>query len=237
MIVAKVVWELTKPNQVVDVGCGVGAWLRAFRENGSHTVRGLDGGYVEPSQLYIDASDFTAVDFAQPFEIDSTFDLAICLEVAEHLTRSQSVHLVDALTGAAPIVLFSAAVPGQGGTGHVNEQWPEYWRDLFDSRGFRMLDVVRPRIRDDWHVKWWYRQNLVLFADDTALAAHPELRAAAGAPVNAIEWVHVNMLREAGVKNLMCHLGPALLKALKRKIGLTAPESALPTERPGKTTL
>jgi hypothetical protein len=213
----------------VDVGCGVGTWLRAFRENGSRTVRGLDGSYVEPSQLNIDSSDFTAVDLARPFEIDSTFDLAICLEVAEHLTRSHSAHLVDALTRAAPVVLFSAAVPGQGGTGHVNEQWPEYWRDLFDSRGFAMLDVVRPRIREDRRVKWWYRQNLVLFADDAALAAHQELRAAP-APANAIEWVHVNMLREAGVKNLMCHLGPALLKALKRRIGLIGPESALPTE-------
>jgi SAM-dependent methyltransferase len=220
-VVARLVTELLKPDKVVDIGCGLGTWLRAFRENGARSLRGFDGDHIDRSRFFIDGSDFVAVDLSKPFEIDGRYDLSICVEVAEHLPGSISRHLIDLLTHAAPVVLFSAALPGQGGTGHVNEQWPEYWRELFDSRGFRMVDAIRPRIRDDARIRWWYRQNLVLFAHDMALAAHPELRTANGAPGNAIEWVHVNMLREAGLRNLMCHLRPALLKALRDRIHRT----------------
>lgn len=135
-----------------------------------------------------------------------------------------SKHLVAVLTRAAKVVLFSAAPPGQGGVGHVNEQWPEYWRDLFQAHGFRMLDLIRSRIRDDQRVVWWYRQNLLLFSGDAGMKSYPTLHSADNLQQVAIEWVHVNMLRRAGVKNLIRHLRPALTSAIKRRIGLQKPE-------------
>jgi hypothetical protein len=48
------------------------------------------------------------------------YGLAICLEVAEHLSCKTEAHLVHALTQSAPLVLFSAAVPALGGSHHIS---------------------------------------------------------------------------------------------------------------------
>jgi SAM-dependent methyltransferase len=214
-VVAALVAELIRPRSVVDVGCGLGGWLRAFAENDVSELHGLDGDHVDRSRLLFDAAHFAAVDLSQPFTIDGTFDLAICLEVAEHIPHAHSAALVDALCAAAPVVLFSAAIPGQGGRGHVNERWPEYWRERFRAQGFSMCDVIRPRVREDRRVLWWYRQNLVIYANEKSLTAHPLLRATSSR--REIEWVHVNMLRSAGVRNLWCHLRPVLISAIRRR--------------------
>ena len=167
--------RLAAIGSVIDVGCGVEGWLRAFSENGIATLRGLDGNYVDRSQLYIPSESFAEIDLQQPLHLEGRYDLAVCLEVAEHLDTKSGRALVRVLTGLAPVILFSAAVPGQGGIGHVNEQWPRYWRRLFEEHGFKMLDVIRPLIREDRRVKWWYRQNIVMFASEAAMSANPVL--------------------------------------------------------------
>lgn len=174
--VVPVVLEFARAESVVDVGCGLGAWLRAFRENGVGCVVGLDGPYVDQSKLLIDPGEFRQVDLRRPISLDRTFDLAVCLEVAEHLPARASRPLVKSLTASAPIVLFSAAIPGQGGTRHINEQWPNYWKSLFAEYGFSRLDAIRPRIWRDDRVEWWYRQNISLFASAGAIASSPRLR-------------------------------------------------------------
>jgi SAM-dependent methyltransferase len=218
-IVAPLVMKLASISSVIDVGCGLGGWLRAFAENGVPLLRGIDGSYVNTSNLYVPPECFTAVDLTKPIPTNEHFDLAVCLEVAEHLPSQFSAQLVRGLTELAPVVLFSAAMPGQGGIGHVNEQWPEYWRDLFKERAFRMLDPIRPLIREDCRVEWWYRQNLVMFASDAAIAANPAL-GEASSNGKTVEWVHVDMLRRAGVRNLLSHLRPALRAAILKRIPL-----------------
>lgn len=194
-IVVPLVMALLRPERVIDVGCGHGAWLRAFVENGVAMVQGMDGEYVERSRLMIDSNCFVPVDLARPFIVYESFDLAVCLEVAEHVPARSGRTLVKGLTEAAPVVLFSAAVPGQGGRGHLNEQWPGYWRALFAERGFRMLDPIRPRIRDDPRVEWFYRQNILVFASEAALLVHPSLKQIAeGPPPVEIEWLHANVV-------------------------------------------
>jgi hypothetical protein len=193
-------------------------------ENGVEHLRGLDGDYVDRLQLCIDPSCFTAADLSKSFEIGDLFDLAICVEVGEHLPQAHSEQFVRTLCRAAPVVLFSAAVPGQGGTGHINEQWPEYWARLFHLCGFHLCDSIRPRIRDDRRVRWWHRQNLVLYVSGRALEAHPILRSSlADSP---IEWVHVNMLRQAGLRNLFRHLRPALVSAIRQRMQSYARQTA-----------
>ena len=95
--------------------------------------------------------------------LDQRFDLALCLEVAEHLPASSAPVLIESLVSAAPVVLFSAAVPEQGGVHHINEQWPSYWEKLFAERGLRKFDVIRPLIWNNCSIQPWYRQNLYLF--------------------------------------------------------------------------
>jgi SAM-dependent methyltransferase len=225
-IVAALVTELVKPGSVVDVGCGMGGWLRALGENGARELSGIDGDHVDRSKLLFDPSHFTPVDLSRPFKINGRYDLAICLEVAEHIPDEHSRDLVGALCAAAPVVLFSAALPGQGGTGHINERWPEYWRERFEARGYRICDVIRPRVREDRRVVWWYRQNIVIYASEAGLAAHPALRVGSGS--GEFEWVHVKMLRDSGIRNLLCHLRPALVSAFSRRFSQVR---GLPIER------
>jgi hypothetical protein len=89
-------------------------------------------------------------------ELDRKYDLAICLEVAEHLPVSSAGTLVDSITRASDLILFSAAIPLQTGTHHINEQWQDYWAALFDQRGFVASDIVRPAIWGRPDVRWWY---------------------------------------------------------------------------------
>jgi SAM-dependent methyltransferase len=218
-IVAPLVLRLARIKSVIDVGCGIGGWLRAFVENGVPVIRGVDGSHVDLSKLYFESDLFTAIDLRQPLKLEGQYDLAICLEVVEHLDCQSGRALVQALTDLAPLILFSAAVPGQGGVGHINEQWPSYWGQVFAQYGFKMLDVIRPAIREDRRIKWWYRQNIVIFAAEAALSANPALHETLNDD-KGLEWIHINMLcsPHAGVRNLMVHFKPLLGEAIGRRL-------------------
>ncbi|HEY8241238.1 MAG TPA: methyltransferase domain-containing protein [Kiritimatiellia bacterium] len=180
-VVAPIIIDLVKPRSVVDVGCGVGTWLSAFIEAGVKDVLGLDGAYARESGLVIPDGCFQAADLAAPLQVGRRFDLAVSVEVGEHLPRAAAGTLVDSLTRLAPVVVFSAAVPFQGGTDHVNEQWPDFWAALFRARGYVAVDALRPRIWQDAAVEVFYRQNLLVFADERELARNPALAAARAA--------------------------------------------------------
>src|SRR5262245_16248653 len=131
--VARVICQLFHPQSVVDVGCGLGSWLKAFIEAGAERICGIDGDCVNRDALLIPPETFVGKDLTRPFEIPGAFDLAISVEVAEHLSDEAGACLVRALSKVAPLVLFSAAIPGQGGSRHINEQWPSYWRSRFGA--------------------------------------------------------------------------------------------------------
>ena len=150
-------------TSVIDFGCGRGAWLKAFLEQGVSAIEGLDGPYVDQSKLLIPRECFRATDLSGDIVVEKKRDLAISLEVAEHLPRRAAAKFIHALCNASDWVLFAAAIPGQGGTHHVNEQWPEYWKDLFNENGFSRLDVIRAPLLFDERVAPCYKQNMFLF--------------------------------------------------------------------------
>jgi len=194
-IVVPMVCELIRPRSVVDVGCGRGLWLRAFRQQGVESILGLDGDYVSREKLAIPAECFRSVNLAKPFAVEQRFDLAISLEVAEHLPPRGAAQFVSDVTRLAPFVLFSAAIPAQGGTHHINEEMPWYWERLFEARGFLRLDPIQRNIRDDRRVEWWYRQNLYLYVAAERVADDPRLRAEREyAMEHPFEWVHLDVL-------------------------------------------
>jgi SAM-dependent methyltransferase len=174
--VVPLIMELLHPRSVVDVGCGTGTWLSVFRRHGVRGTLGIDREYVTGEILEIPAEEFLPHDLRFPLAMDRRFDMAVSLEVAEHLPGECAETFVDSLTRLGPAVLFSAAVPYQGGTGHVNEQWPDYWSDLFRGKGFVALDPVRKRIWQNDDVEYWYRQNILLFVEREYLEGRPELQ-------------------------------------------------------------
>lgn len=169
------VFDLLSPRSVVDVGCGVGTWLTAAADLGVREVFGIDGDYVDRSLLRIPGECFRPVDLTKPFRLQQTFDLALSLEVGEHLPESSAHGFVESLTRLAPAVLFSAAIPKQSGERHVNEQWQTWWVERFRQFGFVALDCIRPRVWDDPAVEWWYVQNTLLMLREDYVQASPRL--------------------------------------------------------------
>ncbi len=230
-LVVPFVRDLVQPSSVVDVGCGIGAWLAVWREHGVEDILGLDGDYVRREDLQIAADQFREADLEHPEPLDRRFDLAVSLEVAEHLDPAAASGFVTFLTSLAPVVLFSGAVPGQGGVGHVNEQWPAYWTALFAAQGYQVADIVRPLVWNEPTVAHFYSQNLLVFACDDRFAAvtpafplvatdgvasplplvHPRF-------VDALQALHDRPRPPASFQSLLRQLPGAGMRATKRRL-------------------
>jgi SAM-dependent methyltransferase len=149
------------PERVIDIGCGEGHWANAFAAQGSEVI-GIDGEYTADKTVLGDRFIPHDISTPLPEHLAGRFDLAVCLEVAEHLYADRAPSFVRDLCGLAPVILFSAAIPGQGGTHHVNERWPQFWVDLFNSEGYDVSGALRWLIWNDIRIENWYQQNLML---------------------------------------------------------------------------
>lgn len=157
--------DLVQPKSVVDFGCGAGHFLKPCLDAGIEDVVGVDQQYFGEGVL--PKEKFHQADLTLPLNLHRKFDLAICVEVAEHLHESKAARLIETLTSHSSVILFSAAVPMQGGEGHYNERWPEYWQWHFNNHGFTMSGTPRLDLWQNRRVSYWYRQNLFLVVDDT----------------------------------------------------------------------
>lgn len=196
-VIVPLVMGLLPVTSVVDVGCGQGAWLASFQRRGVSDILGMDGDYVDRSSLFIPAEKFAAADLTKPMNLGRRFDLAVSMEVAEHLPAEGAGVFVETLTRLAPAVLFSAAVPFQGGNHHINEQWQSYWAELFAACGYRTIDCIRSKVWDDPAVEWWYAQNTLLFVYAEFAAMHPVL-------ADGIDRTDLARLNLVHPKNFLC---------------------------------
>jgi SAM-dependent methyltransferase len=175
----RTIMEDLKPTSAVDVGCGTGALLEALRNNGC-TVFGLE--YANAALRYcrerrLDVAKFDLEN--DSFRVARTFDIALSMEVAEHLPESVADRYVDLLTSLSSVVVLTAAPPGQTGTDHVNEQLPAYWISKFERRGFARADELTERWRNAWKaagdVASWYYTNLMVFRRLTGVGTADKL--------------------------------------------------------------
>jgi SAM-dependent methyltransferase len=229
-VVIPLLLQLVPARSVIDIGCGDGSWLAVFRKHGVPKVLGVDGEYVGRDLLQIPADCFQAADLTKPFEFSTEFDLAISLEVAEHLPAEYAGVFVGCLTKLAPVVLFSAAIPFQGGENHVNEQWPDGWVDLFEKHGYVALDCIRRLVWANEAVEWWYAQNTLLFARASLVETSAALKAAyEQTSPNQLCIVHPKLYCQAiawreqhtigpGVKAASRHLLLCLRDAVRRRL-------------------
>jgi len=168
---------------------------------GATDILGIDGNYIDSDAMQIPNSSFQPQDLTTDLEVKRQFDLAICLEVCEHLPKMKSVKVVDFLVKSAPAVLFSAAIPGQGGVNHVNEQWQSFWVERFREKNYVAVDILRPLFWRNPEVAYWYAQNIFLFVRGDKLAEYPAIPEASHGHSMPFDVVHPVRL-EAVVRDL-----------------------------------
>jgi SAM-dependent methyltransferase len=222
------VLQIIKPGSVLDVGCGTGTWLKVVKDLGVDDILGIDGDFVDRNLLKVDPTNFLAKDLSKSFDLGRKFDLAICLEVAEHLPEESADSFVKSLAIHSDTIFFSAAIPGQGGQNHLNEQWPVYWETKFRSFGFTGYDVLRKEFWNNPTIEWWYRQNIVLFTKSATIVklfpenqtgltdfVHPELLIKKNQEILDLKTQAETNFSRPGLK----YSFNQFVKAIKRKVG------------------
>jgi SAM-dependent methyltransferase len=162
--IVPVLVKLFAPSSVLDVGCGIGTFLAHFKHAGVPKVSGIDGPWVNKNLLlqHISAEEFKEHDLSKPFHEDTPYDLVLSLEVAEHIDPAYADVFVRNLVQAGKVIVFSAAVPNQGGQNHLNEQWTDYWKEKFLKHDYIVHDILKPYFWNNPDIFFWYKQNMVV---------------------------------------------------------------------------
>ncbi len=171
--VLPLLFDSYKPSSILDVGCGNGSWLLVAEKLGVNDFLGIDIQSQDRNKPMLANEKFRVVNLEEPINLSRKFDMALCLEVAEHLAEKDAALLIENLIRHSDLIVFSAAIPRQGGNLHLNEQEPAYWQQLFNQRGFNTYDEIRPQIWQNEKVQWWYRQNIFIAQRSTVPAAKP----------------------------------------------------------------
>lgn len=222
--------ELIRPSSVVDLGCGQGSWLAVFNEHGVQKITGVDGAWAKPS-LQISTDNFVVGDLTRPIDLLDRYDLALCLEAAHYLPANTGEVLVSSLVNLAPVVLLSAGIPFQSGTTGPNGQWPDYWKKLFERKGYVLIDFVRPAVWENDQVVYYYKQNCLVFAQRDYVESNQkllELSRVSPMPLRVVHPQHylqkIEYLRNPsqmatlGAKSLFSSLLTAIKISLLRRI-------------------
>lgn len=182
--------NLFHPKSVADIGCGLGTFLHEFKNNGIDDYIGIDGPWVNKEKLskYIGLDHFKIMNFEQNISLNKRYDLALCFEVIEHIKEKYADRMVQNLIDISDIVVFSAAIPFQGGQNHVNEQWLDYWQKKFEKKNYSLLDVIRPLIWNKPEIFYWYKQNIVVFINNDRNDIIESLGNEVGSPI--LNMVH-----------------------------------------------
>lgn len=151
------------PKTLLDVGCGMGHLVEVSNKLGV-SATGID--LYAPDKPELVRADLTEVFHLMP--IAGASEMVICWEVAEHIDSKHADHLCQILADATQrYLLFSAAIPHQGGSGHVNEQPHTYWEIKLSRRGLELDVMLTSHLRrvftDIAPSAWWYGQNMMAF--------------------------------------------------------------------------
>lgn len=162
---AEILWGYVQPRTVIDLGCGMGFFLKAMQDHGAD-IQAVDGDWAKDLETEIDKGLYDYADLNAPYARDQRYDLAASIEVAEHLNPERSEGFVDDLCALSDVVLFSAGVPGQGGAGHINLRWQSAWARMFAARGYQCYDPIRRKMASRPGSYIWFAQNTLLYVKE-----------------------------------------------------------------------
>ena len=153
--------ERHRPESVLDLGCGLGGYLKIFSDSGAKRTVGVDG--FPAGAAFLNEGPYLQRDLSKPLDLNETFDLVLCTEVIERITPSCEDAVVDnILRHARERVVFSGADAGQPGVGHINCKPIGYWLEKFSARGWEpnLLDTYSMRALASF--SWFQRNTVVL---------------------------------------------------------------------------
>src|SRR5882672_1383750 len=213
--ILSILFQSYMPHSVLDVGCGLATWLACAAKRGVPIIKGVDGPWLNPALLEIAPHLVQIRDLEQGFDLGERFDLVICLEVAEHLSEEAAARFIASLVRHAPAILFSAAIPFQGGHHHVNERFLPYWTKQFEPHGYRPIDLIRGKIWDHNQIHLWLRQNMVVFAREDLIMRNENFRRAFANQAGPLSVVHPQVyLNVLAIADRRAREVDGLLKAL-----------------------
>jgi SAM-dependent methyltransferase len=201
------------PTSVADIGCGTGSFANEFLKMGIEDVTGYEGQWMERVPTLLPKDKFIFKDITKPMTASRSYDLCICLEVAEHLNAIDAPVLIELLTSLSVRIVFSAAIPGQGGNHHVNEQWPNYWSRLFMEKGFYLEWDPRLELWNNNNVASCYRQNLLIFSSEVGKNDSDPLPL-----VHPNAWIEAMSVRKIPLKLVLVRKLPPSIFQLRRKL-------------------
>lgn len=150
-----------RPTSMIDIGAGLGLFLTAAKDSGVKELLGVEGDWVRG--LHNPSIEYIYHDLEQPFSIAKTYDTAICLEVAEHLSPERGETFIDDICKVSSVIIFGAAMPFQGGNQHLNEQDPSYWIEIFAKHDYECIDLFRAKLWEEPLAMPWHAQNTFLY--------------------------------------------------------------------------
>lgn len=190
-VIVPVLRDAIEPTSVIDVGCGAGTWMAAWLDAGVTDVWGVDGSRAPDESLGVPRDLIRRLDLGSDLRLDRTYDLVTSFEVAEHLPESRAASFVHDLTRLGPVVAFSAAIPLQGGTGHVTERWQSWWAAHFETEGFAPSVALRTAMWNEESAAAYYAQNLVVYVREDLVSDLPVLFPGGHrAPAEVLDVVH-----------------------------------------------
>ncbi|MCC7446527.1 MAG: methyltransferase domain-containing protein [Anaerolineae bacterium] len=221
--IVRVLLDLLRPTSVIDVGCGVGTWLSVFCTHGVKDIYGVDGSYVNKQHLLIPPERFVEADLRHPFSFNRQFDLVLALEIAEHLPPESADAFVSSLTQLGQVIYFSAAVPYQGGTSHLNEQWQDFWAQRFQQKGYLPIDYIRKAVWQNDKISFWYAQGGLLYVERHYLEAHHDLKKKyEETNLSQLSIVHPKMITTMGATAMIKRLPDAVGAAVRKRVRVKA---------------
>jgi hypothetical protein len=191
-----------KVQTVMDLGCGMGAWSKAMFERGFEEITLVDHPSLPRNKLLIHAKErFNAVDLDVSLPGPGNFDMIMCIEVLEHFKEKRALEILDFICCSTSLVLFSAAIPGQFGEGHINCQRHGYWHAQFERRGFAFYDGFKPNLLSNDSINYWIRQNLFIYFKPSQAWRFTGL---SNTTTSEFELVHQSILnRKMGIKEYL----------------------------------
>ena len=166
-VMAEILWRYYQPRSVIDLGCGLGFFLKACAARGAE-ISGVDGDWVDPGDSVIPGPARRNADLNAPYEEARRYELAATIEVAEHLKPERSEGFVDDLCALSDVVLFSAGIPDQAGVDHINLRFQGDWAEMFAARGYACYDPIRRRLAGFDQALPWLVQNVLLYVKEGA---------------------------------------------------------------------